>query len=108
MTMTDYPGKKPPRSLRRRVPKTDRKLRRDRGIAGYKTLHKNLQTMSRKELIAAMQDELNRRGAARPDLFSRLVGRYNRLESQRITQGLMGLLGYKGKRSVASVLGSDG
>lgn len=86
-----------------------RTFRKDRGVKGYKVLHKTLAKMTEAELRKAMQDEVDRGDLARSDLLSRLVGRFNRLRATRCTRNVMGLLAYKSSRdrNISAALDSN-
>ena len=69
----------------------------------YADLLKKLGDMSEAELLAAIEAELNS-DSPRADMLMRLVGRFNRSRGARFQAGVMGLLGKKGRKSVAGLL----
>ncbi|AMN47188.1 hypothetical protein ACG33_08790 [Steroidobacter denitrificans] len=62
-----------------------------------------LDRMSEAELLAAIEGELNA-DSPRAEMLMRLVGRFNRARGGRFKAGVMGLLGKKGRRTLAGLL----
>lgn len=74
----------------------------------YAQMHENLSNMTEDELVFAMQNVLDE-DDPRVDMLTRIVGRYNRVRSNKATSRVLALLGSpKGKRDVrAALLGND-
>ena len=79
-------------------------MAKNKALAGYKEAHKSMKNMSEVELRQAIQAEVDKGALARPDLLSRLVGRFNRVRGSRCMRDVLALLGKRGKHDVYSVL----
>lgn len=77
---------------------------KNRALAGYKEAHKSMRGMTEVELRQALQAEMDRGDEARPDLVSRLVGRFNRVRGSRCMRDILALMGKRGKHDVNQVL----
>lgn len=81
---------------------------KSKAMSGYKAAHSSMRGMTEKELREAIQAEVDKGAESRPDLLSRLVGRYNRVRGSRCMREVLTLLGKRGKHDVYSVLDSIG
>lgn len=77
---------------------------KNKALPGYKEAHKNMRSMTEVELRQAIQAEVDKGDDARPDLLTRLVGRFNRVRGSRCMRDVLALMGKRGKHDVYSVL----
>lgn len=82
-----------------------KKVTADRTV-NYGAMHKNLKSMTEKDLLNAIQQEVDR-DQPRPDMLRRLAGRLNKVRGSRVMATVMGMLSAKGKRDVNAALVSD-
>lgn len=69
----------------------------------YADVIPRLQGMTEAELVAAIEAELNA-PSPRVELLVRLAARFNRARGARFMEGMLTLLGRRGRRSTAGIL----
>jgi len=74
-------------------------------MKSYAEMHKLIQRMNEKQLIEAIDHELDA-DSPRRDMLQRMIGRFNRLHGARFGAGVMAQMGRRTK-SVRALLGSD-
>ncbi len=84
--------------------------RGSKAFAGYKEAHAKMGEMSEDELLTAMQHEIDRGERCRPDMLSRLAGRFNRKRGDRFTKAVLGLMTYNtpSRRNIRALLDNKG
>lgn len=75
-------------------------------LAGYKTAHATMKTMTIRDAIAALEAEINSE-RPRVDLVTRLAGRLNRLRGEKLMRDVLASLNKRGTKSVDALLDSN-
>lgn len=78
-----------------------------KAVANYKAAHQAMGEMTERELRDAIQAEVDRGPAARVDLLTRFIGRFNRMRGQRCQRAVLALLDKRGAKNVDAVLDSN-